>query len=190
MALTRDEARLLAHLVSRAMEVSQLKTMSASWGVIHGKLSEMAQRAEMGDLVFRLTLPLREVERRPGGKEHFVEIAPTMNVYYNMEAWALAKSRARVDLYIMGARPSWPAWPARGRRRGVVVSRHSSARPDEVSVDALGGKIPLDRLVRGEVLAGDSPKHLVREAVWVKAKPGEGKLVVDVHELVDRTVNP
>ena len=65
------------------------------------------------------------------------------------------------------------------------VTRHSSRALDEVAVDVCGGKVAVDRLVHGEVLAGDSAKHLVREAAWMQCKPKEGKLVVDVHELVE-----
>ena len=73
-----------------------------------------------------------------------------------------------------------------GRRRAVVVTRESSVRPDEESLDAhLGAKIPLDRLVQAGVLRGDSHDWLVRYGTWQRAKPGEGRVVVDVYEIAD-----
>lgn len=71
-----------------------------------------------------------------------------------------------------------------GRRRVVVVTRVSSVRPDELSLDAhLGGKIPLDRLVQAGVLRGDSDKWLARYGIWQQAVPGEGYVLVDVYEI-------
>lgn len=72
-----------------------------------------------------------------------------------------------------------------GRRRAVVVTRESSARPDEEALDSIGGKIPLDRLVQAGVLRGDSHDWLVRFGQWQRAKPGEGRVVVDVYEIAD-----
>lgn len=70
-----------------------------------------------------------------------------------------------------------------GRRRIVVVTRVSSVRPDELSVDVLGGKIPIDRLVQAGVLRGDNDKWLARYGLWQQASPGEGRVVVDVYEV-------
>lgn len=70
-----------------------------------------------------------------------------------------------------------------GRRRAVVITRESSVRPDEIAVDAIGGKIPLDRLVHAGVLRGDSPQWLVRYCDWKSVAPGEGRVVIDVYEI-------
>lgn len=71
-----------------------------------------------------------------------------------------------------------------GRRRIVVVTRYSSARPDELSCDAhLGAKIPIDRLVQAGVLRGDTLGWLARYGEWKQVPPGEGYIVVDVHEV-------
>ena len=182
--LTRDETRLVLSLVSRAVEQAP-NGVSPVWLAIQGKLLDMADQAVMGDLVFRLTLPLKQdAGKSATGKERFIEPAATLNRYSSMEPWQQEKARKLVDTLILSERSRWPSWPARGRRRGVVVTRHSSSRPDELSADVLGGKFAVDRLVRAEVLAGDTHKHLVRSAAWVRAKPGAGRLVVDVHELV------
>ena len=184
MTLTREEARMVTALIDRAIQNSA-GPVSPAWHVVRAKLLEMGDRAVMGDLVFRLSLPLREVEVRPGKKNRVIDNAPTMNVYSAMEPWARDNLRKRLDLLVMSEMHKWPSWRAQGRRRGVVVARHSSVRPDELSADAIGGKTPVDRLTIAGVLAGDSHKHLVREATWVRAKPGEGRVVIDVHELVE-----
>lgn len=70
-----------------------------------------------------------------------------------------------------------------GRRRIVEVVRRSSGRMDEVTVDASGGKLVIDRLVWAGVLAGDSTAHVLRRARWEPAPPGQGVLEVHVYEL-------
>jgi hypothetical protein len=148
-----------------------------------------------GPLIFRLELPLR--------------LAPTLNAYAATKArkWAMAKLNAEVDTAIMVAKTRWPHWRMAGlvifqkhridkrgklriterrtggRRRLVVVHRHSSREPDEVSCDAGGGKLPLDRLKQAEVIRDDSRKWLAREAHWMRSAPGEGRVVVEVYEL-------
>lgn len=72
-----------------------------------------------------------------------------------------------------------------GRRRAVCLTRESSVRPDEDATDIAGGKVPLDRLVQAGVLRGDSHDWLVRYGTWKRAKPGEGRVVVDVYEIAD-----
>ena len=73
-----------------------------------------------------------------------------------------------------------------GRRRAVFVTRESSVRPDEESLDAhLGSKVALDRLVHAGVLRGDSHDWLVRYGTWQRAKPGEGRVVVEVYEIAN-----
>lgn len=72
-----------------------------------------------------------------------------------------------------------------GRRRAVFVTRESSVRPDEEALDVMGAKIPLDRLVHAGVLRGDTHDWLVRYGTWKRAKPGEGRVVVDVYEIAD-----
>jgi hypothetical protein len=70
-----------------------------------------------------------------------------------------------------------------GRQRIVVVTRESSTRPDELALDSIGGKIPIDRLVQAGVLRGDSLRWLIRYGTWKESPPGEGRVVVDVYEL-------
>lgn len=129
--------------------------------------------------------------------------APTLNEYNGLDPWQKEALRKEYDQEIAGLKAAWPAWScgvtervvvvkgkARllregGRRRAVVLTRESSGQPDEEALDALGGKIPVDRLVHAGVLRGDTPKWLVRYAAWEQAAPGQGRVVVDVYDLAD-----
>ncbi len=125
--------------------------------------------------VFAITIPLSH--------------APTMNVYSGLKGWAKGRLRTEVDFMLLEvmtkmAFSEMEKALANGRRRRVVVTRFSSREPDEVaSADLLGAKIIIDRMVHAGVLAGDSRKHLVREAGWTQVKPKAGKLLVEVFDL-------
>lgn len=68
----------------------------------------------------------------------------------------------------------------RPQRRRVVVTRHSSAEPDELAVDVIGGKVPVDGLVKKHLLVDDDRQWCVREALWRKAAPKRGMVIVEV----------
>lgn len=139
-----------------------------------------------------------------------IKLAPRLNELVAMKPWELEKSRAEIDTWIQNALAAWPAWDcgsARsiepkvvrkrkggtsvvdrlivtgGRRRIVEVVRRSSGRLDEVTVDASGGKLVIDRMVWAGVLAGDSTDKVLRRARWEPAPPGQGTLEVHVYEL-------
>lgn len=151
--------------------------------------------------VFAIELPIDDVVLRYSMKSQVVgSICPTMNVYGSMPKWKRSLVYKALDERI-GLHLRQGGWPrgrgvgevrakmVRGRvktevvtgeRRAVVVTRHSSRRVDEFSVDVIGGKVPVDRLVIAGILAGDSAKWLERVARWERAAPGEGKLAVEV----------
>jgi hypothetical protein len=149
-------------------------------------IAERAGQLVPGKLVFQMTLPL--AHRGVGAKGKVVShpVAPTLNVYASMRPWAQAKLRKEIDVRVMAEFARWPDCRLNGARRAraVKVVRHSTNEPDEPeSADAIGGKIPLDALVRAGVLAGDTRALLQREAAWVKAARGDGFLTVEVFEL-------
>lgn len=127
--------------------------------------------------------------------------APTMNEYNGLNPWQKEALRKEYDAAIGELRANWPRWscgvvertvqgPKKprvvkegGRRRAIVLTRESSVRPDELALDAVGGKIPVDRLVHAGVLRGDTLAWLVRYVVWRQVAPGEGRVVVDVYDL-------
>lgn len=128
--------------------------------------------------------------------------APTLNEYNGLVGWRKAHVRESIDGVILEAKTRWPAWAmgvtehqkigpkgkvqswrSGGRRRAVVVTRYSSKRPDEIGVDSIGGKMPLDRLVLASVLRDDKDEWLFRVARWEFAPPDAGRVVIDVHEI-------
>lgn len=147
----------------------------------------LASAADFGAHVFRVELPL--------------QLAPTMNVYAQLQGWRKAKMATQIDWYIVAAKlvcKTWamgvvrepkgktgrPGSATGGRRRAIIVTRYSSVRPDELAVDSIGGKLVVDRLVHANVLRNDDPDWCERRAAWEKAPPGKGSLVVNVYEAV------
>lgn len=141
--------------------------------------------------------------------------APTLNEYDKILPWMKKELRKALDWAIVQEKSKWPAWscgcvdktavetftkivkgkPQKvteprttrhgGRRRRVVVTRYSAVRPDEISVDIVGGKAPIDRLVLAGVLRGDSQQWLERDADWQKVDQNEGRVVIEVFEFDD-----
>lgn len=129
--------------------------------------------------------------------------APTLNEWNGLAPWQKDALRTETDKAITAAFRHWSRWhcgftqrtvaakgkiPARviregGRKRAVVITRESSSRPDDLAVDVLGGKCPVDRLVQLGVLRGDTAEWLVRYCTWKQAAKGEGRVVVDVYEV-------
>lgn len=130
--------------------------------------------------------------------------APTLNEYNALDKWKKGELCDAIDLEIDRLKKDWPMWSCGcidrmmitpkskgkeklvrngGRKRIVVVTRESSVRPDELALDSIGGKIPLDRLVHAGVLRGDTITWLARYCDWKPASPGEGKVTIDVHEV-------
>jgi hypothetical protein len=156
-------------------------------------------------LVFRLELPIEPVQV---GRLKAVHLAPTLNEYARAPRFVLDAANSAVDARIFLERPKWRRWNAvlrtdrwmapDPRKRGqmklhqvvtlgllrrVRVIRRSSRQLDEPSTDAIGGKLPIDRLRVAGVLAGDAAKWLEREAVWQAAAPGQGVVIVEVYDL-------
>jgi hypothetical protein len=75
-----------------------------------------------------------------------------------------------------------------GHRRKVRLTRYSSKEPDEtISADVLGGKIPIDCLVRAKILRDDDRIWLEREGHWKPAPPSKGRVVIEVLDLSPET---
>jgi hypothetical protein len=163
------------------------------------KLARMiAERAGVrgwGDLVFRLVLPFYKigapyVAKKGKHKGEVVEprmvLAPRLNEYGSLAPWQRVQLYKELDVRIMAEMGKWPRCRLMGERRprAVRVTRYSSAMLDECTVDVIGGKVPVDRMVHAGILAGDTPALLVREARWQMAPPGKGQLLVEVHDLL------
>jgi hypothetical protein len=183
---SRRDLRLLYTLLggSRDPEVPRLQDL------LRHMVAERAGEQEWGAKVFELRLPLSERRMKTKGKrvgQEFVhKIAPTMNEYAGMEPFQRAALRKELDLRILAELAKWPHARLGGdvRRRGVRATRASTQILDELTVDVIGGKAPIDRLVQAGVLAGDTRELLARDAVWVVAPPGSGYFLVEVYELL------
>lgn len=165
----------------------------------------VAQRAgvrALGDKVYELRLPLSErrmVPARPAtpargkqparparpAREVTHAISPTLNVYGSMQTWQRAALYKVIDVRIMAELAKWPRCQLRGDRRPrcVRVTRYSSSQPDEITIDVIGGKVPIDRMVHAGILRGDTAADLQREAMWRQVAPGKGALVIEVFEV-------
>lgn len=179
------------------------------WRVdLDAKIDRIIEARTPGPQCFRMELRLGgddrarvRAEKKGAPKGPTLVWAPSLNEYNGLVGWQKAKLRKAMDKAILVERGRWAR--ARcgsketpsivkgkvrisrsgGRRRLVVVTRYSSRRPDELSCDVLGGKMPIDRLVLAGVLAGDDDAALVREGRWERVPDGDGRVVVDVFEL-------
>ncbi len=161
-----------------------------------------------------LPTELTSIRRGRAGKTIELHLAPTMNEYAGQTGWMRNLVRKELDERIRVAKFSFPRWscnPKKSRRwvadrvtpsgkvirgalrsivvdgehRHVRVTRRSSRRLDEPSTDAIGGKIPIDRLALADIIPGDSAKWITRQAVWEPANPGEGSVLVEVFALAE-----
>ncbi len=168
------------------------------------------------DLPLVMKVPRKREPNRPPIRH---VLCPTLNEYDKMHSWQQMRAREEVDRRIEKAKEQWPKWhwggvedvkmisretndpenPVRdvaqrrrhgGVRRGVRVIRRSSRQIDELSIDVVGGKIPIDRLVDAFVLGGDSAAWLDRKAEWEYAEPEHGSLTVEVYDLAPEIATP
>jgi hypothetical protein len=187
-ALTAIELHRLHKLAADA-RVHGPPMTDAEWRaheVLREKLVRMIAEAgstrALAAMVFRWVIPLFKSAPL---KAYKLALAPTLNAYGSMKPWMQAQLRKELDLRLLAEVAKWPACRLLGERRprAVRVTRYSSVTPDEIGVDVLGGKVPVDRLVRAGILAGDTGALLQREARWEKAPPGGGHLLVEVFDL-------
>lgn len=118
------------------------------------------------------------------------ELAPTMNELGHMKFWRKKKLKLELDDALRTLLPAFPAAPMNGSelRRWLRVTRFSTQRLDELSIDILGGKLPVDSLVRCGVLANDDEAHVRREPRWEKTPRGNTHVLVEVFEIAQEEV--
>lgn len=135
-----------------------------------------------------------------------MDMAPTLNAYKGQQTWTRMANAQKLDDLILVTSQHWPGARLRfetvakihkvkgvpkvrktrvgGVRRIVRLTRHTSREPDELSVDVLGGKLPVDRLVLAGILIDDRRAWLARLARWVPARPGQARVVVEVFDFL------
>ncbi len=115
------------------------------------------------------------------------ELAPTMERYAFLRKWAKGHLGKKLDDRVQRIleQAVWPAALLNGaqRKRWARVTRFSTQRMDDVSVDVIGGKMPIDTLVRAGILADDSGELLHRDPLWRKTAKGNTHVLIEVYEL-------
>lgn len=187
MTSVADLTNAELHTIVRALtdyaapDLRELRDVAAVRDKVALIIASRSRSRGFGALVFRLDLPLKVL----AGKGRQRPVAPTMNEYGQMPPWMRSWLYGELDTRIMVELSKHPVALLRSspRPRGVSVTRYSSAMPDEISVDVLGGKVPIDRLVKAGVLCGDRAKDLERRAEWKRCPPKAGHVLVEVYEL-------
>lgn len=115
------------------------------------------------------------------------EQAPSMNEYTFMKNWQRARLRKELDKLVTQIIVATAGADLCGahRKRWVRVTRFTMQpkNVDDAAIDAIGGKMPVDSLVRCGVLAGDTPSLLHREAAITKTHRGNTHVLVEVFEV-------
>lgn len=152
----------------RPLTAEQLVRLDSVITKMHGLIDTVRAAPERGELVFSWRVP--------------AEYGMTLNEYAGKPSWSKKKIKRAIDAQVVGLLPAYPKAALHGAqlRRWVRVTRFSARRPDEISCDSIGGKCLLDSLTRNNVIHDDNDKWLVREAQWVKAKPGETQVLIEV----------
>lgn len=120
--------------------------------------------------------------------------APTQN-QINSFAWGspfmLSSKKKRLDSLLAAIIEETPGALVHGERtkRWVRVTRFSSSKVDDPNAaDALGGKLPIDALVRARVLNDDSEAFCRRDAGVRKTKPGNTHVLLEIFEMAEEEV--
>jgi hypothetical protein len=177
IALTKADLRDLHRLVSAHQPLSRPVTLEeiVRAGELGNKIAiivtEMRPTLEKGALVLSWRVPREQ--------------ALTLNEYAYKKGWAKKKIRAELDAALLALLPAFPKAELHlaQRQRWVRVTRFSTKLVDDVSIDVLGGKMPVDSLVRLGVLADDNAAGVIREPRVERCKPGETHVLVEVFEV-------
>jgi hypothetical protein len=117
--------------------------------------------------------------------------APTQNEIRGL-AWgspfAIKSKEKRIDTLLAAVIEATPGALVHGNKtkRWVRVTRFSpSSVDDPTAVDAIGGKMPLDALVRAKVLNDDTESMCHREGGSRKTRKGNVHVLVEVFEMAE-----
>jgi hypothetical protein len=120
------------------------------------------------------------------------DLAPTMNECISWDRWRMARTKTELGdrLRVLVSQTKGADLCGAKRMRWVRVTRftNQSKKVDDAAVDAIGGKLPVDRLVQLGVLAKDDPSLLKREAHVGQTQMGNVHLLVEVFEIAAEEV--
>jgi hypothetical protein len=149
--------------------------------------------AKTGDLIRSnaglLARGAKVLEWRLHGKD-----APTQNEIRGLaysNPFALKGKEQRLDTILAAVIAATPGAVVHGNttRRWVRVTRFSPQQVDDpTAVDSIGGKMPVDALVRAGVLIDDSETFCRREGGSAKTKPKNVNVLVEVFEMAEDEV--
>lgn len=172
LAKLYDYLHRLLPLTARPVGVNEIPEISALILKTMQISASIRSEYERGEKVFEWRIPREQ--------------APTLNIFAAMKGWQKKRLWKELDRQVseMLSGNNWPNANLFGARtkRWVRVTRFSIKQVDEVSVDILGGKMPIDCLVRAGILTDDNQEFLHREARWEKTKVGNSHLLVEVFE--------
>lgn len=173
------------------------------WSEVNKEANKVRQERK----AMRETMGVKRLAKGQGPEVPHRAAAPTLNEWNGMETHLKTILRADIDELIAKEKSKWPRCNMGvtergvthkvkgetkikvvregGRRRVLRLTRYSSVRPDELSLDCAGAKCPTDRLVHAGILRDDNEEWLHRDKVeWIKVPRGEGRVVIDVYEIV------
>jgi hypothetical protein len=159
----------------RAPDAAEVVAIGQLRDVVADAIRDFAPVLERGELVFSWRVPREQ--------------ALTMNAYAHKKGWMKKKMRQELDKAVVDLLPVWPRALMNGAkvRRWVRVTRFSTQRVDDLSVDILGGKMPVDALVRCGVLSDDNDAMAFREPRWEKTERGNTHVLVEVFTIREET---
>lgn len=145
-------------------------------GLVARMFDEVRVAQERGKKVFEWRLPRAR--------------APRLNEFAYLKVWMKDRLRTELDDQARELMKQWPDADLHGamKMRWARVTRFSRNKIDDVSVDVLGGKMPIDSLVRLGVLHDDSQKWLIREALCASTRHGNTHVLVEIFEVTDEAV--
>lgn len=165
--------------MARPLSPAEIQDVNALLGRIATAYEEVRAVIEKGAKVLEWRVPREQ--------------APRLNEYAFMKTWQRTRLRGELDKALaLLVKPRMQSGDQlfphavlnmAKRKRWVRATRFSTKKVDDTSIDVLGGKMPIDALVRLEVLVDDTAEWCVREALSAPTKPGNTHLFVEVFEV-------
>lgn len=175
---TKADLRSLYAMLTRLLPPGQLPTRPED-------VVEVGRLRDLTSEVIRDLAPVMERGEKVLEWRIPREQAPRLNEYAYMKIWQKNRLRKELDDQLCKLKRKWKKADLNGaqKRRWLRVTRFSTMKIDDVSVDVLGGKMPVDSLVRCGVLVDDNIAFTHREALWEKTARGNTHVLVEVFEM-------
>lgn len=182
-ALSKPDLRIIYNALGRALPLGapakdpqEIVDISRVRALVEKMFDEVRSATERGVKVLEWRLPRAR--------------APRLNEYAYLKVWMKDRLRKELDDEARELMKRWPAADLYGaqKTRWVRVTRFSRNKIDELSVDVVGGKMPIDSLVRVGILHDDNQRFLIREARQLTTSHGNTHVLIEVFEVADEEV--